>query len=143
MSEIKNFRKTFFSQNSALRVQYNPSLNTVFFSIGKKSNDTWKWQIAKMSDCELGDIINVLDNRSDGISYYHKFNDKETKIWINRKEETVFFKINDFSKPLLPGEQVILKILLYGIVPELFSESERYEDAESLLQNESLMKFMV
>jgi len=131
------------SKNSALRIHYNPEFRAVFLTVGKKVEDTWKWETAKMKDHELGDIIRVLNNSSENVSFYHKFNDKETKIWINRKEENVFIKVNDFSKLLRPGEQMVLKILLQRIIIEDSQEEQWKKNNELQEENMTLMEFMM
>lgn len=143
MSEAKNFSKLFISKNSACRFQYSPELKAVFVSAGKKSEDQWTWQRAKMTDSELGEIIRVLDGSAEKVSFFHKFHDKETKIWVNRNEENVFIRVNDQSKPLSPGEQMVLKILLQGIIEENSKEPAWQKETDPLERNASLMEFMV
>ena len=111
-----NLGKTFFSQNAALGVQYNPDKNSIYLQIGKKDQENWIWIRAKMKDTELGDILRVLRGKVENVSFYHKYNGKETKIWVNRKDDTVFFKIEEFSEALNSGEQEVLILLLEEMI---------------------------
>ena len=105
--------KCFFGQKTALKVQYNQDKNSIYIGIGKKDEaDQWTWKNAKIKDTEAAEIIRVLTGKTDSTSFYHTYNDNITQIWINRKEEQVFFKIDEFAKGLNTGEQEVLKIVL-------------------------------
>ena len=105
--------KCFFGQKTALKVQYNEETNAIYLGIGKKEEDeTWTWKTAKMKDTEIAEILRLLQQKTESINFFHTFNDNETKIWINRKDQTVFFKIDDLVKGLSPAEQEVLRIVL-------------------------------
>jgi len=105
--------KCFFGQKTALKVQYNQDNNSIYIGIGIKDEaDQWTWKNAKIKDTEAAEIIRVLTGKTDSTSFYHTYNDNKTQIWINRKEEQVFFKIDEFAKGLNTGEQEVLKIVL-------------------------------
>ncbi|RLD36563.1 MAG: hypothetical protein DRI74_08815 [Bacteroidetes bacterium] len=105
--------KCFFGQKTALKVQYNQDKNSIYIGIGKKDEaDQWTWKNAKIKDTEAAEIIRVLTGKTDSTSFYHTYNDNKSQIWINRKGEQVFFKIDEFAKGLNTGEQEVLKIVL-------------------------------
>jgi hypothetical protein len=105
--------KCFFGQKSALKLQYNQDNNAIFLGIGKKEdNGNWNWRNAKIKDTEAAEIIRVISGQTDTPSFYHSYNDNNTKIWISRKEDRMVARIEDHSKALAPDEQVVLKILL-------------------------------
>ena len=105
--------KCFFGQKSALKVQYNQEKNSIYIGIGKKDEaDHWTWKNAKIKDTEAAEIIRVITGKTDSTSFYHTYNDSKTQIWINRREEQVFFKIDEFAKGLDAGEQEVLRIVL-------------------------------
>ena len=108
--------RTFFGQTTALKVQYNKDLNKIFVHTGKKNGESWKWEVAKLYDTELAEVLRLLNKEIDRIGFFHQFESKETKISVNRKEETVFFRIGDISKALNYGEQVVLKLLLENLI---------------------------
>lgn len=118
--EFKNnsliINKAFMSKNNALKIQYNKSVNQIYFHAGKKETDKWSWIKTKFIDSEIGEILRVLNGGIDKCSFYHQFNGKSTRTWINKKNEFVFFKIEGISKALNTGEQEVMKILLRKII---------------------------
>lgn len=105
--------KCFFGQKTALKIQYNQETKSIYLGIGRKQeDDTWTWKTAKMKDTETAEILRLLQQKAENINFYHTYNGNETKIWINRNQDTVFFKIEDQSKGLSPAEQEVLKIVL-------------------------------
>jgi hypothetical protein len=84
----------------------------VFIDVGKKEEGAWKWNKAKIDDEEMGEILRVLKGETEEASFYHEFQGKTTKIWVNRKQEKVYFRIEDKSKALTPAQQAILKVLV-------------------------------
>ena len=109
--------KCFFGQKAALKVQYNQENNSIYIGIGKKSeNDQWTWNNAKIKDTEAAEIIRVITGKTDSTSFYHTYNDNKTQIWITRKEEQVFIKIDNLAKSICPSEQEVMKIILKEII---------------------------
>jgi len=105
--------RCFFGQKSALKAQYNEKSKSIYIGVGRKNgDDKWSWNNAKIKDTEAANIIRVIIGKADSISFFHTFKENNRKIWINRKEEQLFFKIDDNSKGLNPGEQEVLKIVL-------------------------------
>jgi len=105
--------KCFFAQKSALKVQYNQDSNAIYIGIGKKDDhNTWHWKNAKIKDTEAAEIITVIAGKTDSTSFYHSYNGNETKIWINRKDDSVHVRIEDQAKGLTPAEQHVLQIIL-------------------------------
>ncbi|MCK4427980.1 MAG: hypothetical protein KAW16_05815 [candidate division Zixibacteria bacterium] len=105
--------KCFFGQKTALKIQYNQENKSIYLGIGKKEeDDSWTWKTAKMKDTEIAEILRLLQQKTESINFYHTFNDNQTKIWINRKDQTTFFKIENQAKGLSPAEQEVLRIVL-------------------------------
>jgi len=104
--------RAFFGKINCLKVLMN-SQKEVYFHLGLlDNNDMWQWKKVKMSDNELGEIINVL-NRTDGsCSFYHSYNDKKAQIWCKKSEKSFNIKINAVSKNLAIGEFEVLRICL-------------------------------
>jgi hypothetical protein len=107
------FEKVFFGKDNAFKLNLNDEGN-VYFELGSKEDngDDWAWKSAKMSDEEIGEIINVLENNSPKASFYHEFEGDKTQIWVNRKDKYVFVKIGERSKSLNEGQQTVLRELL-------------------------------
>ena len=105
--------KCFFGQKTALKIQYNQENKSIYLGIGKKEeDDSWTWKTAKMKDTEIAEILRLLQEKAESVNFHHTFDGNQTKIWINRSKETVFFKIEDQAKGLNPAEQEVLKIVL-------------------------------
>lgn len=104
-------KKAFFGKTSCFKIQENKG--EVYFHMGKKG-DSWTWEKLKMSDIELGEILRILEGRSESWSTVHVFNENQNKLWINKASDgkAVFFKINDVTKAMSPGEQECLRVLL-------------------------------
>ena len=84
--------KCFFGQKGALKIQYNREANSIFIGVGRKNEgNKWNWKNAKIKDTEGATIINVLTGKINETSFYHTFDQKETKIWIRRKDDFVYF----------------------------------------------------
>lgn len=105
--------KCFFGQKSAFKAQYDKESKSIYIGVGKKNEDeSWSWKNAKIKDTEAAEIIRVLQGQADSVSFYHTFNGSSRKIWINRKEEQLFVKIDNKRKGVNFGEQEVLKIVL-------------------------------
>jgi len=105
--------KCFFGQKTALKIQYNQENRSIYLGIGKKQeDDSWTWKTAKMKDTEIAEILRLLQQKAENVNFHHTFNGNQTKIWINRKDQTVFFKIEDLAKGLSLAEQEVLRIVL-------------------------------
>ena len=110
-------RKAFFGKGNCLVLQVNAQANKIFLNIGKKGPTNWTWNKAKINDEEIGDILRVLEGKTDGESFYHRYQGRETKIWVSRKADQVYFRIEDQSKALSPGQQTVMAVLLrHGII---------------------------
>jgi len=108
--------KAFLSKSTALKIQYNQTVNQIYLHAGKKQTDKWVWIRSKFSDAELGDILRVLHGQADSCSFFHRYNGHTTRTWVNKKDGYVFVKIEDISKALNTGEQEVLKVLLQQII---------------------------
>ena len=105
--------KCFFGQKTALKIQYNQENKSIYVGIGKKEeDDTWTWKTAKMKDTEIAEILRLLQQKTENVNFYHTFDGNQTKIWINRKDKSVFFKIEEYAKGLNSAEQEVLRIVL-------------------------------
>lgn len=103
--------KAFFGKNNCLKAYLNSDLD-FYFEFGVTIKDSWSWKKVKMNDAELGEIILVLEQKKDSVSFFHNFNNDKTQIWVNRKDDFFFIKVRELSKSLSQGEQVVLRELL-------------------------------
>ncbi len=104
--------KAFFGKINCLKVLMNTE-GEVYFHLGlKDSKEVWNWKKVKMSDTELGDIVNVLNKEESKCSFFHSFKDVKTQIWCNKSEKSFNIKIGDASKNLTIGEFEVLRILI-------------------------------
>lgn len=104
--------KAFFGKNNCLKAYLNENLD-FYFEFGKTEDEkTWSWKKVKMNDDELGQIINVLENNEQSVSFFHDFKEDKTQIWVNKKDKFLFIKVKELSKSLTIGEQIVLRELL-------------------------------
>lgn len=103
--------KAFFGKINCFKVQMNKD-NDVYFHLGILKGQVWTWKKVKMSDIELGEIINLLGKEEAKCAFYHKFADSKTQIWCNRSKTGFSIKIDDVSKNLSIGELEVFKIIL-------------------------------
>jgi len=118
--EFKNdslvINKAFMSKKNALKIQYNKDVNQIYIHAGKKDTEKWVWIKSKFADSEIGEILRILDGQIDKCSFFHQYNRKATRTWINKKNGFIFFKVEDISKALNSGEQEVMKVLLRKII---------------------------
>jgi len=113
--------KCFFGKESALKVQYDKENNNIYLGVGKKgSNNDWTWENAKLKDVEAAEIIRVIASKTEAASFFHSFNNKDTKIWINKNEDSLIIKVDDQSKKLTPAEQEVLRLFLEEVILQTF-----------------------
>jgi hypothetical protein len=103
--------RAFFGKINCLKILMN-SEKEVYFHLGLKKMGNWDWKKVKMSDNELGEIINVLSCKDGACSFFHSYNEKKAQIWIKKSEKSCNVKINEVSKNLTVGEFEVLRILL-------------------------------
>ena len=118
-------RKAFFGKDTCLVFQMNAESKKVFLDIGKKGPSGWSWNKAKIDDEELAEILMVIEKKMDEASFYHSFGSKNTKIWVNRKDDQVYFRIEDQSKALNPAQQTVLAVLLRDAIVALNVDEDR------------------
>ncbi|MCA9495878.1 MAG: ribonuclease HI family protein [Nanoarchaeota archaeon] len=118
-STMENLKldKVFFGKINCLKIQMN-SQNEIYFHMGilKEKNKEWVWEKVKMSDVELGEIINLLRKENGKCSFFHSFADKKTQIWCNKSETSFSIKISAVSKNLSIGEFETLRIILENCI---------------------------
>ena len=132
-----SIRKPFFGKDNCLVLQVNAEARKVFLDIGKKGPNGWKWNKAKLGDEEMADILHVLEGKSEEASFYHSYQGKETKIWINRKADNVYFRIESQSKALSPAQQTVMAILLrQAIVATNVETDQRQRDNRHAVETE-------
>lgn len=108
--------KAFFGKGNCLKATLNDSLD-FYFEFGKQENEKWSWKKVKMNDDELGEILSVLENVKDSVSFFHDFKGDKTQIWINKKDAFLFIKVRELSKSLTMGEQFVLReIIRHSVV---------------------------
>lgn len=105
--------KAFFGKINCLKIQMN-NFNDIYFHIGllNQKEKVWSWIKVKMSDVEIGDIVNILKQDEGKCSFFHSFDDNKTQIWCNKSKSSFSIKIKDISKNLTVGEFEVLRILL-------------------------------
>ena len=105
--------RAFFGKINCLKVLMN-SNREVYLHIGLLEDKTnkWNWKKVKMSDVELGEIINVLKKKESKCSFFHSYNDTKTQIWCNKSELSFNIKIDSISKNLNRGEFETLRLIL-------------------------------
>jgi len=124
--------KCFFGKESGLKVQYDKENNKIYLGIGKKgSNNDWTWETAKLKDIEAAEIIRVITSKTEAASFFHSFNNKKTKIWINKSEDSLAIKIENQSKRLNPAEQEVLRIFLEEVILQSFSHTRPASSSEA------------
>ncbi len=130
--------KCFFGKESALKIQYDKENNKIYLGIGKKgSNNDWTWEKAKLKDIEAAEILRVIASKTEAASFFHTFNNKNTKIWINKNEDSLIIKVDDQSKKLNPAEQEVLRIFLEEVILQTFSSQKAASSSESRSQTQS------
>lgn len=108
--------RAFFGKDNAFKFMLTKD-RECYFQVGKESGDEWKWKKAKMNDLELAEIYDFLRKEKEKVNFYHEFEGDKTQIWISRKNEYIFIKIEDYTKRLSLSEQVVLeKLIDHGIV---------------------------
>lgn len=105
--------KAFFGKINCLKIQMNDERD-VYFHMGllNQKENTWNWEKVKMSEAELGEMINILKKETAKCAFYHKFNETTTQIWCNKTPTAFSVKIKAVSKNLSIGEFEVLKIIL-------------------------------
>ncbi|MBT3408253.1 hypothetical protein HOK68_00930 [Candidatus Woesearchaeota archaeon] len=115
--------RAFFGKNNCLKISLNKNKDC-YFQFGMKKESSWQWKNVKFSDIELGQLYKFIqksnyennNSNNNSISFYHKYNDKSTQIWVNRYNDNIIIKTNDISKSLSEGEQMVLSILIERII---------------------------
>lgn len=118
--------RAFFGKDSCLVVSLN-NRNECYFQFGKvaeknvSGKDFWSWKKTKMNDVELGDILDVLEQRKPKISFFHSFSKdgakSQTQIWVERLDGgNVRFSVKEANRALMAGEQQVLIVLLKHII---------------------------
>lgn len=112
--------KAFFGKINCLKVLMNTA-NEVYFHLGIVNEDkkTWEWKKVKMSDAELGEIVNVLKKTTGACSFFHSFKETKTQIWCNKSETSLNIKIGTVSKNLSKGEFEVLRIILETCISKM------------------------
>lgn len=113
--------KAFFGKNNCFKLILNEE-KECYFHFGTKNVDNYEWKKVKMSDNELGEIIQVLKKEKPSIAFFHKYNDSGTQIWVNCKDNFFFIKVKELSKSFSEGEQKVLELLLKYVIIEMNKE---------------------
>lgn len=110
--------RAFFGKINCLKILVN-SKKEVYFHLGLLKEKTWEWKKVKMSDVELGEIINILKKNQANCSFFHSYNDVKTQIRCKKDELSFNIKINEVSKNLNRGEFEVLRIILEEAVKNI------------------------
>lgn len=116
MENKPKMEKTWFGQKSALKFQMAED-KRIFIHVGKKMDEkTWVWKKCKFSSLECVNVLRVLNGVDKGWSSFHSFksNNGQTtaKIWVNRHDDKVVFKIDELAKQMIPAEANEMAIVL-------------------------------
>jgi ribonuclease HI len=104
--------KFFFGKNNCLRVQINKNYE-LYFHLGiLEKENSWRWEKVKINEIEAGQIINILNKDVGNISFFHKFGENTTQIWIRKNENSFSIKFKNIVKGLSIGEFEVLRIIL-------------------------------
>ena len=110
------FEKVFFAKTTCFKIQISES-RECYFHIGLNQNlEKWVWEKVKINENEIGEIIYSLSKIEHKTSFFHKFNNSNNQIWINKSEKSLTIKINKVSKSFGIGEIEVLKIILKKII---------------------------
>ena len=120
-----NLRRAFFGKDNCLVFQVNAEAKKVVLDVGKKADNGWTWRKAKIDDEEMADILRVLQGKAEEASFFHEYSGKQTKIWVNRKGDNVYFRIEDQSKALSPAQQAVMAVLLKEAIVTVNVEKPR------------------
>ena len=116
LAQTKLFlNKCFMAKSSALKLQLNDK-NECYLHLGKLNQEEWYWKKIKINQNEIGDIIRLLLGKESKLSFFHQYNNEGTSIHVSRSKDVVFFKIGDFNKALVLGEQEVMRVLLERIL---------------------------
>ena len=105
--------RSFFGKINCFKVQLNNEKD-IYFHLGllEQKQSIWNWKKVKMSDTELGEIVNILKKDEANTSFYHSFNNTKTQIWCKKSSQSFSIKIDNFSKNLTIGEFEVLRLVL-------------------------------
>ncbi|MBN1159815.1 MAG: hypothetical protein JXA43_01090 [Candidatus Diapherotrites archaeon] len=92
--------------------------------MGKKEGEKWIWDKVKMGEEECGEIVRVLNGKQDKAAFFHQFGEHSNKIWVSKKDDAIFVKINEVSKGLTGGEQEVLRIILERLIFDSAKEAK-------------------
>lgn len=107
-------RRSWFGKTAVLTLQMADDAR-IFLHLGKKTEEKWLWKKCKFSALECASILRVLEAKERGWSTVHTFkgaNAGSVKIWVNRHEDKVVFKFDEFAKQFAPAEATEMGILL-------------------------------
>lgn len=109
-NKINLIERSFFGKTTCFKVQLNSVLE-IYFHMGllDQKKKSWTWIKAKMSENEIGQIINLLENKEGECSFFHQFKGKKTQIWCMKSKDYFSIKIDSISKKLSIGEYIVLR----------------------------------
>ncbi|MGM5481629.1 MAG: hypothetical protein ACQESE_04440 [Nanobdellota archaeon] len=118
MTSTALLQRAFFGKDNCLKVTLHKKLECYFeFGTPKAEKEKgWKWKPVKFNDVELGEILLVLEGKKQSVSFFHKYKDETTQIWVSRKDKFVTIKVKELSKGLNEGEQTVLRELIRHII---------------------------
>lgn len=103
--------KAFFGKGNCLKATLNDA-GEFYFQFGTEKGEEWNWKKLKMSDCELADILLILERKKESTAFFHDYNGQKTQFWVSRKDNFAFLKIKEVNKSLTEQEQILLAELL-------------------------------
>ena len=119
-------KRSWFGKTNVLTLQMAAD-GRIFLHLGKKDAEKWLWKKCKFSTLECASILRVLEAKEQGWSTVHVFkgtNAGSVKIWVNRHDDKVVFKFDEFAKQLVPTEATEMGILMEETIREAARKME-------------------
>lgn len=117
---------SFFGKKSAMLVN-SPGLESKFLfvrMIKQKESGAWEkpsegqGKLIRFSLEEQCQMLNVLNRYSEDFSGFHTFKEAKTSFSVKWKEETLWFNVGDYSKPLTASQVDYFRRIMEHIVEE-------------------------
>lgn len=114
--------RVFFAKTTCLKFQISKT-KEVYIHIGALQQQKWEWNIVKLNDLELAQLLGVTQRVEEKCSFFHNNSHKgkntKTQIWCTNTDKGLSIKINSFSKLLNPYETKVLQLLIKRSIWEI------------------------
>lgn len=126
---VDNHSQSFFGQSTGITIQSALKSDPYIFlkCIKKKEDGTWEkpsrgeGKTIKLSLDEMVMVLEVLKQKVDSWSSYHKYKKQETPIsfkWEKNKEKKLWINIGNYSKILARPQIEIFRLLMQHLMKE-------------------------